>query len=188
MSNPTWHEIFEYDPTVVTCLRWKRSRGKAKKGSPAGSYHKKGYYRVRYEKKNYLVHRVVYELYTGDILLPGDEVDHIDGNKENNRGENLRKVTDATQARNLGKYTSNTSGVTGVRYVTLHKREYAQAYWMEAGRKVFFQARCDLEIDAFELCILVREEAIAKLNDMGYGYTSDHGVRESYKGDGYGLV
>ncbi len=181
MSNHMWDDVFEYDPSLPTCLRWKISVARTKKGSPAGSYHKRGYYRVRYAKKNYLAHRVVYELFTGETLQPGEEVDHIDGDKSNNRGENLRKVSDTIQARNLGMYSSNTSGVTGVRYSKTGNREYAQAYWMVSGKKIFFQARCDLEIDAFELCELVREEAITKLNEMGWGYSEDHGVREAYK-------
>jgi hypothetical protein len=143
----------------------------------AGSKHKKGYMRVRYSYSNYLVHRVVYELCTGETLGE-DQVDHIDGDRSNNRIENLRRANPSMQSQNLKQYSSNTSGVTGVRYTTMGDHEYAQCYWNENGARRFFMARCDKHgyEGAFELCELVRKEMIDTLNQRGAEYTHRHGL------------
>ncbi|WKV20521.1 hypothetical protein 16Q_128 [Pseudomonas phage 16Q] len=169
-----WVEVLQYDESVPSCLRWTVSRARQKAGEPAGSDHVKGYMRVRYNYKNYLAHRVVYELCTGETL-GDDQVDHRDGDTTNNRIDNLRRITPIGQSQNLRQYKSNTSGVTGVRYVTMGNHEYAQAYWMEQGTKRFFMVRCDRTADAFELCEFVRKEVLDTLNQRGAEYTHRHG-------------
>jgi len=47
-------------------------------------------------------------------------VDHIDGNKKNNRIENLREATKSQNAMNQKVSTRNTSGIKGVMW---HKRD-----------------------------------------------------------------
>lgn len=49
-----------------------------------------GYYRVAFRGKNYLVHKLIAELFIGKSDLT---VDHIDGNKLNNAVSNLEYVT-----------------------------------------------------------------------------------------------
>ena len=43
-------------------------------------------------KKLYRVHRLVYSLFSGDVLGEKEIIDHIDTDRSNNRLENLRKV------------------------------------------------------------------------------------------------
>lgn len=45
---------------------------------------------------------------------PGEIVDHINGNPSDNRKSNLRIVSDAANARNSRKYSTNTTGYKGV--------------------------------------------------------------------------
>lgn len=171
-----WHQVLRYDETVPSCLIWTVPLARQKAGDMAGSTHARGYMRVRYDYRNYLAHRVVYELCTGEFI-GDDQIDHIDGNRGNNRIENLRRVSATGNAQNMRQYKSNTSGVTGVRYCIMGNNEYAQAYWMEGGSKRFFMVRCDKHghEGAFELCELVRAEAIDKLNLLGAQYTARHG-------------
>jgi hypothetical protein len=60
-----------------------------------------------------LVHRILYKMRTG---LEPAMVDHIDGNRLNNRPENLRGADDSTNQQNRGKPSNNTSGHKGVFY------------------------------------------------------------------------
>jgi hypothetical protein len=58
------------------------------------------------------VHRVIWKLHTGNE--PGAHLDHIDGDKLNNRIENLREVSAEENARNKPKPKNNRSGFKGV--------------------------------------------------------------------------
>lgn len=44
-------------------------------------------------KKHYMVHRMVYSVFNDDYDLEGFVVDHIDNNSQNNKEENLQKIT-----------------------------------------------------------------------------------------------
>jgi hypothetical protein len=60
-----------------------------------------------------LAHRVIWALVHGEWPAV---IDHIDGDKHNNRIENLRSVTTTENNRNRPKDVRNTSGHTGVRW------------------------------------------------------------------------
>ena len=57
-----------------------------------GTLMKNGYYEVSIASRSYTVHRVVAEVYLGEIP-PGMEVDHIDTDPKNNSVKNLCIVT-----------------------------------------------------------------------------------------------
>ena len=103
-------ELFEYRDGV---LRWKQDRGSQKcKGRPAGC-HVNGYLKLRVRELggSMFVHRVVFAIHHG--YFP-DEVDHINGNKLDNRIENLREVSRTQNRMNAGKMRSNKSGCKNV--------------------------------------------------------------------------
>lgn len=56
-----------------------------------------GYYKVRLSEgglvEDYMIHKLVYSLFTKDTDFDGYVIDHIDGNKLNNDINNLRKIT-----------------------------------------------------------------------------------------------
>jgi hypothetical protein len=58
-------------------------------------------------------HRMVWSAMYGTIP-EGKEVDHINGDKQDNRLENLRLVTRQENMRNAKKSNANTSGCTGI--------------------------------------------------------------------------
>ena len=102
--------ILEY---VDGCLFWKNDQGNVKAGSRAGGVglDSHGYRRVGIKSKIYLEHRLIYVMHHGEYPK---EIDHIDGNKTNNKIENLRSVTRSQNRKNTGLRADNTSGVKNV--------------------------------------------------------------------------
>lgn len=69
-------------------------------------------------------HRVIWLLSTGE--WPVDQIDHIDGNRANNRIVNLREVTNAQNGKNCARRSDNASGVTGISWAARDKKWVAQ--------------------------------------------------------------
>jgi hypothetical protein len=70
----------------------------------------------RYMHLNYrteLVHRVAHKIMTGEDPV---EIDHIDGNRSNNKWSNLRNGSRSDNFRNLALRRTNTSGHHGVSF------------------------------------------------------------------------
>jgi hypothetical protein len=73
-----------------------------------------------------LVHRMIWENYKGSIPA-GFEIDHINGNRKDNRLANLRLVTRRQNAENRQKaHKGNTSGVKGVSWYKRYGQYVAQ--------------------------------------------------------------
>ena len=146
-------------------LYWKEDRYSQKcKGKMSGTQDSNGYLRVRVRELGnaILVHRIVFAMHHG--YFP-EFVDHIDGNKSNNRIENLREATKAENCRNAKTPVHNTSGVKNVSWYRRNKK------WGVClsinNRKRFFGLYDDLE-----LADLVAHEARSKF----YGAFANHGV------------
>lgn len=96
-------------PGVVLCRR--------KAGSVAGGFNTQGYYTVPILGKYYLVHRIIYTMFHGDIS--DSEIDHLDGNRSNNSISNLRIVDRVGNSRNRSKSTRNNPNIpTGIHWET----------------------------------------------------------------------
>ena len=61
-----------------------------------------GYRRVKIQNKDYSIHRLVYSIFV-EPITDKDEIDHIDGNKQNNNVNNLRKVSRSDNMKNAYK-------------------------------------------------------------------------------------
>ncbi len=79
-----------------------------------------GYRNGTVENNVFLAHRVIWAMIHGE--WPDGQVDHIDGNRQNNRLDNLRVVTNQENARNSSLRSDNTSGVMGVSWHNRDKR------------------------------------------------------------------
>ena len=179
---------FIYDESSPTCLRHKFSRylngaELVKAGTPAGylRYNKNGIARnscVSMGRKQVYLHRVVYMLHYNNIP-DGYVIDHIDGNPHNNKISNLRAVLPETNARNVRKLKTNTSGVTGVSLLRYRcGNTYWRAYWHEDGkmRGKLFNCKIYGCEKAKELAIEFRTMQIKRLIENGYNYSERHGT------------
>lgn len=97
-------------------------------GKEAGHKNKNGYIEIRLTKIDgshpmIFAHRVIFAIHNG--YLP-DLVDHIDQNPQNNYPNNLRDASKKLNAINTGMFSSNTSGVKGVSYITATGKWSAQ--------------------------------------------------------------
>lgn len=104
-----------YDPATGQFTRVER-RGRWAKGSTVGSMHPKGYVWVcRMEggrNVNYMAHRLAWLWMTGE--WPSLQIDHINGQRNDNRWSNLRLATAHQNQWNTGVRADNTSGFKGV--------------------------------------------------------------------------
>ncbi len=108
-------------------LFWKPRKGlpKTKWGQEAfTSTRTDGYKQGCINQRKFLGHRVVYALAFGQ--WPQGCIDHINGDKSDNRPENLRDVSHAENHRNMPKPANNTSGHVGVTWQRKLKKWGAQ--------------------------------------------------------------
>ena len=82
-------------------------------GKPAGCTERYGYRVIHLDPKTYKAHRLAW-LYIHDEPVPA-EIDHIDGDKGNNRISNLRAATPGQNQANTGTSPLNFLGIKGVR-------------------------------------------------------------------------
>jgi len=113
MNKEQLQELFKYDDGLIWIKVSKYNTRHL--GKFAGSLQKNGYYRVRINGVIYQLHRMVWIYHNGDISN-GMMIDHIDGDKSNNRIENLRLATNSQNQYNRKICSKNTSGVKGVHW------------------------------------------------------------------------
>jgi len=167
-------QLLDYDPDTGV-LTWKRRPvemfpsariAKAWNTRNAGKitfiqWHQGGYLVGSVLGHRHLAHRVAYAIQHG--AWPLDEVDHINGNRKDNRAENLRDVGRVTNSRNCSRSKLNTSGVTGVHW------DNARGKWaarIKEDYKVIHLGRFDDFADAV---------ATRKAAEIKHGFHKGHG-------------
>ena len=90
-SQDLLHELFEYKDGQLY-----------RNGKLAGGLHKSGYRQIKLNNKQYPAHRLVWVYHHGYIDTQY-QIDHIDGNKDNNAIDNLRLVTARENCYNRSK-------------------------------------------------------------------------------------
>lgn len=109
-------ELIEYRPDTGL-FHWRVARnsygGGVRPGDEAGTIHD-GYVQIIIEQRTYRAHRLAWFLMTGDFPPKGEEIDHINRDRSDNRWCNLRLVTRTQNNMNMSIRTDNKSGCKGV--------------------------------------------------------------------------
>jgi hypothetical protein len=104
-------EMFDCDPEKGILI-WKNcSSIRPLNGTIAGNLQSSGYVVVQIKAKDYRYHRVIWLLVTGK--WPENQIDHINGIRNDNRFCNLREATQSQNGANTLS-RSNSSGYKGV--------------------------------------------------------------------------
>jgi hypothetical protein len=106
-------EVFDYDPhTGAIKWRVKYSR-KVNAGMPAGYLDSGRYVRIRIKGRAYAAHRIAFLYMHG--RWPTEFLDHVNGDKTDNRLVNLRECSSAQNNSNRPYTRPTRAGVKGVR-------------------------------------------------------------------------
>lgn len=122
---------YTYEPESGL-LSWRvRTRGSGRAlGEQAGTLDGTGYWYVSLASKRHPAHRVIWLIVTGH--WPLGQIDHIDGDKQNNAWRNLRDVDAHTNAANKHRArVDSRSGYIGV----YQQRSRWYAYINSRGKK-----------------------------------------------------
>jgi hypothetical protein len=140
------HEVLNYDQETGV-FTWKPRKG-CRAGQPLGCDNGNGYLRITVDGVSHYAHRLAWVYMNGST--DAEHIDHINGNRADNRIANLRPATPKQNQENRhGAQRNSKSGVLGVSW---HKRagkwqahrsgeylglyptqEAAQAAYMEAA-------------------------------------------------------
>lgn len=157
---------FSYDPETGLIQRLK-VHGSRKPGEPVGKTHRDGHLTIKFSNQAYFAHRLAWFLHYRE--WPAGNIDHRDGDPQNNRITNLRLASNRDNCMNLGVAVNNTSGVTGVIW---NKKDNKWQARIKVDRKQKHLGQFDTIFDA----VACRRSAECRL-----GFSPLHGQRPSYQ-------
>lgn len=162
------HKRLRYEPETGKLFwrdcdempRWWRTRWAGKEAFTHVNSH--GYRTGRIDGVTFKAHRVIWAIHY--VEWPDEQIDHINGVRDDNRISNLRVVTNQENQRNASMRSNNTSGVCGVRW---HKAAGKwQARIMVDGRYKHLGL-----FSSFDAAAEARAEASRQ-----HGFTDRHGT------------
>lgn len=156
-------ELLDYNPeTGIFTWRVKKAP-RLKIGEEAGWIGDR-YRQIGIDRNLYSASRLAW-LYMEGFLPEGIEVDHIDRVKSNNKWENLRLISHACNAKNIGLKSHNVTGVNGVCF---DKARNAWLVQMQHNGERVVRKRFKTKIDA----IICRWESEKEYNWQDCNTTS----------------
>jgi hypothetical protein len=156
-------------------------RSRVKAGSKAGNLRKDGYTIITINGNLFRAHRLVWFVTYGKF--PDNHIDHVDGDKSNNRVDNLRDVTRTVNNQNKSSYNRRDADLPiGVK---AQRNKYGEitgycAHWCDMNGKVcstYFGIREHYTLEAALAAAVARREIeIENLGNLGAAYTERHGI------------
>lgn len=112
---------FSYAPDSGQFSRLHK-RGNRRAGSVAGSVKSNGYVYISTGESSYLAHRLAWLYTTGS--WPANDIDHINGDRTDNRSCNLREATRGENMQNerRARSSNHSSGLLGVSWSKAAKK------------------------------------------------------------------
>lgn len=168
MDIADWKKLLSYDPETGVFVWLSRSGNRSNSwnakyaGRQAGGIDRPdGYIKI----KGSYAHRLAWAFVHGSWPLA--DIDHINGDKSDNRIANLREVDRKRNMRNAPRSSSNSSGITGVKWHARARKWQAQI--TVDGREVYLG-----------LFASKKEAAIARKHaEKKHGFHPNHGRHTS---------
>lgn len=159
-------EMLTYQPETGEFI-WNAARGRQPKGSIAGCDSHRGYLKCRVDGKEYYLHRLAWLHHHGSF--PSMDIDHINGDRTDNRIENLRAVSRQQNHQNRGITSLNRSGFVGVFWNTARGKWTARI--KVSGKNIHIGDFDDIGQAAHARLIAEKEK----------GFHSNHGNRPAFE-------
>lgn len=133
------------------------------KEKPLGYIEKSnGYVRITFGRKKLYAHRLAWQLMTGDV--PSMQIDHINGDRTDNRWQNLREASQYENCLNSKKRSDNASGHKGVSWSKSSNKWLGR---ISVDAKIIHVGLFDRKEDAID--------AVMKERESRHGHFANHG-------------
>ena len=142
-------EVF-YDPAEGVFVPRRKRRGRPPNRPHLGDINYDGYIRITVLGRRYYAHRLAWFYVHGE--WPAEQMDHINGDRSDNRIANLREATQSGNGQNKKMQRNNTSGCIGVTWSKRRKKWLAK---IGVAGKVSYLGYFDIFDDA----VAARKEA-----------------------------
>jgi len=125
--------VLDYSPETGVFTRRVRTSNRVKAGLPAGGVDGRGYWLICVGGERHTAHRLAFLYMEGSF--PKDQVDHINGERSDNKWSNLRHATNKQNAQNKAVARKNRNGHTGVSWCN-HSKKW-RAYIKLDGKMIY---------------------------------------------------
>ena len=143
------HRLFEYKDGLLFWKERPKYSRKPKGDMQAGTASGHGYKKITFNQKQFYVHQLIFLMQHGYIP---DLIDHIDGDTNNNKVENLRVSNHSFNACNSKTRSDNTSGHKGVVWSKACQKWMARVQFQNKSKHLGV-------FEDFEFACLVADEA-----------------------------